>query len=152
MKTTRYIFILISLFAILSIFDRVTKSIVRLFGDAYSDTPRFIELVYACNPHSAFSIPIPWILVYTLCAVVIVIGVRMIFLFGKNQTSPIIRAFPYVLLIVGAVSNCVDRVLYGCVVDFISVGWWPIFNLADSYIVIAVVWIMFEEMFVRKTK
>jgi len=29
----------------------------------------------------------------------------------------------------------IDRYLFGSVVDFISVGWFPVFNLADSAIV-----------------
>lgn len=34
----------------------------------------------------------------------------------------------------GAVGNFIDRVAYGYVVDFIDVGFWPVFNLADSAI------------------
>lgn len=35
----------------------------------------------------------------------------------------------------GALGNAADRILYGSVVDFVSVGWWPVFNLADVAIV-----------------
>ncbi len=31
----------------------------------------------------------------------------------------------------GAVANLVDRVVGGTVVDFLDLGWWPSFNLAD---------------------
>jgi signal peptidase II len=40
------------------------------------------------------------------------------------------------LLIGGSVSNLVDRVRLGYVTDFIDFGWWPAFNLADSFIVV----------------
>jgi signal peptidase II len=43
------------------------------------------------------------------------------------------------LLIGGSLSNLVDRVRLGYVTDFIDFGWWPAFNLADSFIVIGVV-------------
>jgi len=36
----------------------------------------------------------------------------------------------------GATSNLADRVVRGAVIDFIAVGWWPIFNLADAAMVI----------------
>lgn len=36
----------------------------------------------------------------------------------------------------GALGNLVDRALYGYVIDFVDLGWWPVFNLADSAIVI----------------
>lgn len=46
----------------------------------------------------------------------------------------------------GAVGNLIDRIfraddgpLSGAVIDFIDVGWWPVFNIADMAIVIGVV-------------
>ncbi|MEL6981148.1 MAG: signal peptidase II, partial [Actinomycetota bacterium] len=46
----------------------------------------------------------------------------------------------------GAVGNLLDRIfraddgpLSGAVIDFIDVGWWPVFNVADMAIVIGVV-------------
>ena len=36
----------------------------------------------------------------------------------------------------GALGNLIDRVRDGKVVDFLDVGPWPIFNLADSSIVV----------------
>ena len=38
----------------------------------------------------------------------------------------------------GAFGNLIDRLRYGLVVDFIDVGWWPDFNLADSSIVVGI--------------
>ncbi len=36
----------------------------------------------------------------------------------------------------GATSNLIDRLLHGRVVDFIDVGFWPVFNIADMAIVL----------------
>jgi signal peptidase II len=38
----------------------------------------------------------------------------------------------------GAIGNLLDRLRYGHVVDFIDIGFWPIFNLSDISIVIGV--------------
>jgi signal peptidase II len=38
----------------------------------------------------------------------------------------------------GAISNLSDRLAFGSVTDFISVGWWPVFNIADSSIVVGI--------------
>jgi signal peptidase II len=35
----------------------------------------------------------------------------------------------------GATGNMLDRVRLGAIVDFIAIGWWPAFNLADVAIV-----------------
>lgn len=42
------------------------------------------------------------------------------------------------LILGGAVGNIIDRLRHGYVVDFIQVGWWPVFNLADSAICVGV--------------
>jgi signal peptidase II len=42
------------------------------------------------------------------------------------------------LLIGGSTSNLIDRIRLGHVTDFLDLGWWPAFNLADSFIVIGV--------------
>jgi len=37
-----------------------------------------------------------------------------------------------------ALGNVLDRLRYGYVVDFVSVGWWPVFNAADSCVCVGV--------------
>ena len=48
------------------------------------------------------------------------------------------EALPMALIIAGALGNVIDRVRFGCVVDFVQWGWWPVFNVADSAIVLGV--------------
>ncbi|HAL48934.1 MAG: signal peptidase II [SAR202 cluster bacterium] len=50
----------------------------------------------------------------------------------RNQPT----RFTVGLLLGGAIGNLIDRLRMGEVVDFIDVGWWPAFNLADSSIVV----------------
>jgi len=69
----------------------------------------------------------------TLLALVVV-GV----LFARNPTRPGMWV-AMGLLAGGAVGNLVDRVREGAVTDFVSVGAWPAFNLADAAIVVGVV-------------
>ena len=53
----------------------------------------------------------------------------------------------------GAFGNLLDRVMYGRVTDFIKIGPWPVFNVADSAVVVGIiilVWLLlFSE---RKTE
>ena len=48
----------------------------------------------------------------------------------------------------GAIGNLIDRLRLGFVIDFIDIGWWPVFNIADSSIVIGItiisIFIIFE--------
>jgi len=38
----------------------------------------------------------------------------------------------------GAIGNALDRIRLGYVTDFVDLHWWPVFNLADSAIVLGV--------------
>ena len=35
------------------------------------------------------------------------------------------------IIVSGTISNLIDRILYGSVIDFINLKFWPLFNLAD---------------------
>jgi len=66
-----------------------------------------------------------------------------IYLFFINQNRYVI--LPLLLIIAGATGNIVDFFLYGFVVDFLHFNLWgyhfPIFNFADTYITIGVIWL-----------
>ena len=38
----------------------------------------------------------------------------------------------------GSIANLLDRIRLGHVTDFLDLGWWPAFNLADTFIVVGV--------------
>ncbi len=43
------------------------------------------------------------------------------------------------LILGGTIGNLIDRLLFGAVTDFLSIGWWPAFNIADSAIVVGAI-------------
>ncbi|NLG55169.1 MAG: signal peptidase II [Rhodococcus sp.] len=122
------------------VFDLVTKiaavafiqpgSPIWLIGDVVS-----LRLVR--NPGAAFSMATSMTWLLTIVAIAVVIGVVKI---GRTLQSSW-WAWGLGLILGGALGNLVDRffrspgVMRGHVVDFVSVGWWPVFNVADSAIV-----------------
>jgi signal peptidase II len=62
----------------------------------------------------------------------------MIWFFARSGSRHPVLPAALGLLIGGSVSNLIDRVRLGHVTDFLDVGSWPAFNLADSFIVVGV--------------
>ena len=101
----------------------------------------FVVLRYATNSGGAFSLLTGFPLFFGLMAIAIMIAISV---YARRTTfGPIL--FTLGLLLGGALGNFADRLLRGDgllngeVVDFIGVGTFPVFNVADSCITIGAV-------------
>jgi len=86
-----------------------------------------------CNKNLAWNIPIAPGVFYFLWLIIFFLLIYF-FLKSKNYSERIALTF----ILSGAVSNLVDSIFRGCVIDFIDIKIWPIFNLADIYIAIGI--------------
>lgn len=126
--------------------DQVTKALVsdsmylhesiRLAGD-------FLRLTYARNSGIAFGLS-PGFLSGSLLLVITVTGSVLILVFLLTQRQlGVAKSTMVGLILGGAIGNLIDRVTMGEVVDFLDVGIgttrWPVFNVADSAVVVGVV-------------
>ena len=100
---------------------------------------RYLEV--SCNVGFAFGLGIAsWPILFF---VLILVGY---FLFKEKQRFLI---FSLSLIIGGGIANLVDRLVIGCVRDFINIMVFPSFNLADSAITIGVFLIVNEFIFTK---
>ena len=113
----------------------------------------FFYLTYTNNKGAAFSILTGRRILLILVALV-VIGV-LIYYVRKNKIEGKVNKIALSLVIGGSIGNLIDRILRGAVIDFIDVkifGYnFPIFNLADTFIVIGV-FLLVIEMFRKEHK
>jgi signal peptidase II len=118
--------------------DQLTKEVVRthlrIDESAHVVGPLSIHRVQ--NSGIAFGLFASATAVVTVLTAVAVVW--MLFFFARSGARHPVLPAALGLLIGGSVSNLVDRVRLGHVTDFIDFGWWPAFNLADSFIVIGV--------------
>ena len=56
-----------------------------------------------------------------------------------------------IFILAGATGNFIDRIRYNCVIDFIQIGSFPVFNLADIMITVGVL-IFAVQLFREKEK
>lgn len=94
----------------------------------------FVQLERTENPGVAFGLTLPanLQLIVILCAFVIVC-----FLAFRTQEKT--ERIAYGLILGGALSNLLDRLPDGVVTDFVSVRWFSVFNLADTWITVGAI-------------
>ena len=116
--------------------DQASKYLVRLGMEPGQAIPAEgpVRLHYITNTGSAFGFFQGQTLLLVLASVA---GIALLAFFYRTHSHlPSYFRFGLGLLLGGAIGNLIDRLLWGGVTDFISVGWWPTFNLADSSIVV----------------
>ncbi len=132
-------FILLQLAALVFLCDQFTKFLVRAFLPFRDSFPAdgFFRLTHTHNTGSAFGLfqghNFPLILV-----AIFGIGVLVLVYYSQRQRTNLLRT-SIALQIGGAFGNLIDRVRLGHVTDFLDVGPWPVFNIADSSIVVGLV-------------
>ena len=130
-------------FIFLIFLDLVTKFIVKnsISLNQKLEINIFMDLIYVQNFGVSFGLfsglVSHWFLIVIGLLVVILIIYLMIF--SKNKFEKI----AYFVIIIGAISNILDRTINKYVVDFILLHYqgyyWPAFNFADIYITIGII-------------
>jgi signal peptidase II len=126
--------------------DQVTKTLALDHLDLYRPThvvgPVYLALTY--NSGAAFSLGTGVTPILEAVVVVLIVGL-LIYSRRASRSGPMAASVALGMLLGGALSNLADRLfrhlpVHGSVVDFIrAVGWFPVFNVADSSIVIGVI-------------
>lgn len=73
-----------------------------------------------------------------LLVVSIVISLLLVWVYFKSLDEPVLFRISLSMMLGGAIGNIIDRVTQGFVTDFIAVGRFPVFNVADSAVTVGV--------------
>lgn len=121
-------------------FDRVSKYFVIKnikYGDTVKILGDFLKFERVDNRGGIFGLFPNGKIIFIVLSIIALI---IIFTFlAKFKFNSIFLIFFVSFIFSGIVGNLIDRVLYGYVIDFISVKNFPVFNLSDSYITIGVI-------------
>ena len=134
--------ILISSFVIL--LDQLSKIFIRIYLDVNSGFKvlgNFFKIMHVENEGAAWSVLNgKWILLTVLGLLFLVFIFRCII---KDSRNTKLNIMGYSFLIGGIIGNIIDRIIYQRVTDFLSFrifGYsFPVFNIADTFIVIGMV-------------
>jgi signal peptidase II len=134
--------------------DRLTKILVRQKLLAQPGVFIFksdfltLRFIFSLNENLSFSIYLPKILIYILTLTILIALSWLL----KNQIkkNALATSIFLTLIIASAAGNLYDRIVYGGVIDFISLKifhfQWAIFNLADIFITFGVIGLLILEL------
>ena len=137
--------------------DQMTKAMVESSIPEHSVIPvfpRIFNLTHVKNAGAAFGLfsdsPAPWktALLVVVSAALLLTVVAIVW---RNPRLQWEAGVGLALILGGALSNLVDRIRVGRVVDFLDVYFhsyhWPAFNLADSAIVVGAGFLILQVIF-----
>jgi len=124
---------------------------VKAVGD------EFARFTLAYNTGIAFSIDMGGR--YILASVSFLASLVIIYLILKTDIKKKLELWAFSFILGGAIGNLIDRALYGKVVDFIDCDFpdfimerWPIFNIADSFVTVGMVFLAVQYLFFEQKK
>lgn len=143
-KISSYIIVII-IFIIDLLSKQIISSSIKL-NTTINIIPNFFSLTYTNN------YGIAWSMLeghkYPIIIVNIIIILGLIIYLHKNNNMLKYEEISYLMIIGGSLGNLYDRIKYGYVIDFLDfniLGYnYPIFNLADSFIVLGLITLIIE--------
>jgi len=127
--------------------DQLSKYLVRanmVLGESIPEEG-FFRFTYGTNTGGVFGFFSNQTFLITVAAIVSVV---IILLYSRHKMAhSMLVKVSLGLILGGSIGNLIDRVRFGAVTDFIDVGAWPVFNLADSAIDIGVVLLIIYILF-----
>jgi signal peptidase II len=131
-------FFLIGIAAIIVAFDQWTKYLVRTqipLGGSWSPwawLAPYARIVHWQNTGAAFGMFQGFNLVFSILAIVVSIGI--LYYFPRVPRNEWLMRVTMTMMLGGALGNLVDRLTLGTVTDFVSLGTFAVFNVADASI------------------
>ena len=139
--------LLITIFSIL--IDQLSKLIIISnfeVGKSLSVIPSFFSITYVKNTGAAWGMFSNGTIILSLVSIVFLFFAFKYIYEAKNIS--LFNVFAYGMLLGGIIGNLIDRLIRGYVVDFLNFEIFnydfPVFNIADCFIVISIILIIIE--------
>ncbi|MBU4194047.1 MAG: signal peptidase II [Actinobacteria bacterium] len=107
-------------------------------GQSVTVIPGVLSITYSTNTGAAFGI-LKGKGQLLFLAVLAVVVLTVAWFYYTRHREGVWSFIALGLVIGGALGNITDRLFRGKVIDFLDLGWWPVFNFADVAIVAGVI-------------
>lgn len=119
-----------------------TKLVDRFLTERISIIGSVVGFERTLNDGIAFGIDLP----ETVLLILIPLALILLSMLAWKSRHHRVMALGFGLIFGGALGNIADRFDDGHVTDFIQIGWWPLFNVADSCITAGVMLLLYLEL------
>ena len=152
-KIIYYFLISLSIFAL----DRISKiyviNIAEKFGQVDIYINKFLNIILVWNSGIGFGLlSFEKEFLYNLTTLIIILVNFVILYLGIKSNN--LKGFLFFIILGGSLGNLFDRLYYSAVPDFIDINYngfhWFIFNVADIFISVGIICLIFVELFFNK--
>jgi len=141
--------------AVLIFIDQISKYAALILLKPLGSSgfiPGFLRLSFVENRGAAFGILQGQRLIFVVFTVVVAVAIIYYFIKIPNEKNCNKLKFSLILILAGAVGNCIDRICRGYVIDFFDFEFMDfyVFNVADICVVIGIILLAVFMLFVFK--
>lgn len=126
------------IFLCVLIFDQLIKYFIDKYRPSFVVLNHFVSIEYAQNTGGMYSLLENNNFIFIIVSALILVSLYIIaFKMQKNNISKVENVLLQ-LIFAGGISNLIDRIFRGYVVDFVAMKPFGIFNISDALIVVSV--------------
>lgn len=125
--------------AVILLLDQISKFIalsILVPGQSVPLIGNFVRFSLVMNEGAAFGLFAGFSGILLVTNIIVVIALLLIIFL--RPSDDVIFNVSAGLLLGGSAGNAIDRLRFGAVVDFLDIGWWPAFNVADASLVVGI--------------
>lgn len=142
--------VLLIIFLLILLADQYSKLVVQqdmIVGQSIPIIHKIFHFTYVQNTGGAFGILRGCTNLFIIVSIMVIVLI-VYFMFKEGKRDTFIKIV-FSIVLGGAISNLIDRVRLGYVVDFIDFQVWPVFNIADSAITVGMILLLIYLFFKR---
>ena len=136
--------------------DQLSKYLIdsyMLEGETLPIINDFFHLTYVKNRGIAFGMFQGKLDIISIATIIAIVAIAY-YLYKERNKLSMIEKLGFIYILAGAIGNMIDRAFRGFVVDMVDFRgvWSYVFNLADVWINIGVVFVLLDQLILRKKR
>ena len=136
--------------------DQLSKYLIdsyMLEGETIALISNFFHITYVKNRGIAFGMFQGKLDIISIATIIAIVAIAY-YLYRERNKLSVVEKMGFIYILAGAIGNMIDRAFRGYVVDMVDFRgiWGYVFNLADVWINMGVVFVLLDQLILRKKR